>query len=643
MEREVFNGSTIDECIEKACNKYNVLKEDIKYEVIEVKNGIFKKKASIAVEIVDKSENKESEDKKDGTIQILDGKIVVKDPAEGGKSATIVVPKNIGVKVNDKDVKDSSEVCSSSNIEVVFQEIEKPERRINISTSPDKMNAYISISYINKKVYKLKDAESSNKVVLESEVLRVEKPPVYTQAEILDALKASGVTYGILEENLSKCNSDKEIVDMLIAQGMKVENDEDDEVEFKFDVRGNNKFQENENGKIDFKSIGFVNAVDEGSVLAIRHIGKEGHNGKDIFGNEIKKKNGKEIKINIGEGCEFKDENTVVSTRKGEPIYSGNKISVIAIHEVNSDVDLKTGNIKFVGDVFIHGSVSESMKVESEHNVKIDQNVQNAIVSASGNIFIEKNAIFSNVYGGGEDVFVLKQLEFLNTIDVNIKNLLEAVEQVKHYNMHGKASTDGQILKVLLEGKFRLVPRLCEKFIDICDREENSDIVSLFKARLIGMGPLSIESLDELTQVTSLCEDRVSNLKSMLSVPVDVSVGYCQNSKIESSGNIFITGKGEYISDLTAKNNVIFTNDNSIARGGVIKAGNEVKCGVVGSIGGVSTKVQVEKHGNIYAEIAYQNTIFAIGNKEYVVENPCKGIHVYVNKDDELIVDKLLL
>ncbi|NYC93841.1 Jag N-terminal domain-containing protein [Clostridium acetobutylicum] len=120
MEREVFNGSTIDECIEKACNKYNVLKEDIKYEVIEVKNGIFKKKASIAVEIVDKSENKESENKKDGTIQILDGKIVVKDPVEGGKSATIVVPKNIGVKVNDKDVKDSSEVCSSSNIEVVF-------------------------------------------------------------------------------------------------------------------------------------------------------------------------------------------------------------------------------------------------------------------------------------------------------------------------------------------------------------------------------------------------------------------------------------------------------------------------------------------------------------------------------------------
>ncbi|PJI09810.1 MULTISPECIES: flagellar assembly protein A [Clostridium] len=647
MKNEIFNGSTVDDCIVQACKKYNLTKADIKYEVIEEKRGIFKKKASIKVQIIDKNnKNKELQhENSNGTIQVLNSKIIVKDPKEGGNNAVIVVPKNINVKIDGKEVTGENEVSSSNIIEIYFHEIEKPERRADISVSSDKMSAYVNITYTNKNIYKLKDTKPSARVVLQEEILRTEKPPIYTKAELLDTLRAANISYGIVEENMSKCTSDDGAMNVLVAQGIKTQDDEDDYIEFKFDVRKKNGFKESKNGRIDFKSIGFVNAVEEGTILAVRHTGKEGHDGKDIYGNETKKKKGKSVKLNVGEGCQIKDDNTVVSVRKGEPVYSGNKISVIAIHEVNSDVDLTTGNIKFVGDVFIHGSVNESMKVESQNNVKIDENVENATVIASGNIFIEKNAIFSTVCGGGEDVFVLKQLEFLNTIGLNIKKLLEAFEQLKNYNAPKAEVSDGQILKVLLEGKFRLIPRLCEKFVSICDMDDsdNIEIINIFKAKIIGMGPLNIKHADELSGIASLCDDKVSKLKLMLSVPVDVSVGYCQNSKIESSGNVFISGKGEYISDISARNNVIFNNENAIARGGVIKAGNEIKCGVVGSIGGVSTRVQTEKNGNIYAEVAYQNTIFAIGNKESVIENPCKDIHVYVDKDDELVVDKLLL
>lgn len=649
MKKEIFNGSTVDDCIMQACRKYNLTKDDIKYEVIEEKKGIFKRRASIEVQVINKdNENKglqhENHDS-NGTVQILNSKIIVKNSEKNGNNAVIVVPKNIDAKIDGKEVTGENEVSSSNIIEIYFHENEKPERKTDISVSPDKMNAYMNITYTNKNIYKLKDVKPSHRVILEEEILRTEKPPRYTQAELLDVLKAAKISYGIIKENMSKCISDDEAFDVLIAQGIEAQNDEDDYIEFKFKVKKKNGFKESKNGRIDFKSIGFVNAVDEGTVLAIKHLGKKGHDGKDIYGNEIKKKKGKSVKLNAGEGCQIKDDNTVVSTRKGEPVFSGNKISVIEIHEVNSDVDLATGNIKFVGDVFIHGNVNESMKVESQNNVKIDENVQNAEVIASGNISIEKNVIFATVCGGGEDVFVLKQLEFLNTIELNIKKLLEAFEQLKNYNAQKASVSDGQILKVLLEGKFRLIPRLCEKFVSICDMDDsdNIDIINMFKAKIIGMGPLNIKHADELSDIALLCENEVSKLKLMLSVPVDVSVGYCQNSKIESSGNVFISGKGEYISNVSARNNVIFNNDNAIARGGTIKAGNEIKCGVVGSIGGVSTRVQVEKNGNIYAEVAYQNTIFAVGNKESVIENPCKDIHVYVNKDDEIIVDKLLL
>lgn len=44
--------------------------------------------------------------------------------------------------------------------------------------------------------------------------------------------------------------------------------------------------------------------------------------------------------------------------------------------------------------------------------------------------------------------------------------------------------------------------------------------------------------------------------KEGLSLPVNVNISYCQDSKIKSTGDIYITGKGEYISKLTSNNNV---------------------------------------------------------------------------------------
>lgn len=42
MKKEIFNGSTVDDCIMQACRKYNLTKDDIKYEVIEEKREYLK-------------------------------------------------------------------------------------------------------------------------------------------------------------------------------------------------------------------------------------------------------------------------------------------------------------------------------------------------------------------------------------------------------------------------------------------------------------------------------------------------------------------------------------------------------------------------------------------------------------------------
>ena len=78
-----------------------------------------------------------------------------------------------------------------------------------------------------------------------------------------------------------------------------------------------------------------------------------------------------------------------------------------------------------------------------------------------------------------------------------------------------------------------------------------------------------------------------------------------------------------------------------MARGGVIKAGKEIKCKVVGGLGGVSTKLIVEKKGHIWADLAYPNTRFIIGEREYVLDVLSKNIHAFIDEDRELIVEKL--
>jgi hypothetical protein len=57
----------------------------------------------------------------------------------------------------------------------------------------------------------------------------------------------------------------------------------------------------------------------------------------------------------------------------------------------------------------------------------------------------------------------------------------------------------------------------------------------------------------------------------------------------------------------------------------------------------VITKLAVDRDGQIWADVAYENTVFAIGEREIMLEAASKGIHAHVNSDHEVIIDKLKL
>jgi uncharacterized protein (DUF342 family) len=469
-------------------------------------------------------------------------------------------------------------------------------------------------------------------------------------AELKSELSKASVIHGLIEENIEKCSQMEKVQGVLIAKGYMPINGEDDILSIKFEVDNDiKKLNEDSKGRVDFKSIGAVNSVLKGEVIAVLIPGKDGTAGKDVTGKPIKPKARKLIKLKASQGCEMLNENTIVASIDGKPSMKNNTFYVYKTHQVAQDVDLKTGNIGFLGDIVIQGSVREGMKVYSGNSITIMQNVDKADIKGKGDIIINGNVIGANVVGGGEDSEKLAEIENLNVLQKLLKEMISAIEEIKKFNLLGYDISDGQIIKLLLENKFKAVPKLCMHILSQSIKNKQrgdlglEEVLSFVKTKILGLSPLSIKHYSELFNFLNLIKERFDSLNDTLSIPVNVKISYCQDAEISSSGDIIFSGRGAYVSHITAHHNVYFTQQGSIIRGGSIKAGNELKCKQVGSSGGVVTCLSVGEKGHIWIDTANENTVLSVGCREFSIDYASKNVHAYLDDRNDIVVERLKL
>ena len=97
-----FEGSTVKECLKNASIALGISKELLKYSIVDEKRGLFKKHVIISIDSIEelpgdvslnvklvKRDDLKTDiyNEKDGTIEIKNGKIIVKNPCDGGKLA----------------------------------------------------------------------------------------------------------------------------------------------------------------------------------------------------------------------------------------------------------------------------------------------------------------------------------------------------------------------------------------------------------------------------------------------------------------------------------------------------------------------------------------------------------------------------
>ncbi|WCK52871.1 FapA family protein [Aneurinibacillus sp. Ricciae_BoGa-3] len=214
-----------------------------------------------------------------------------------------------------------------------------------------------------------------------------------TYEELADLLKKNNVTYGIddplLREIVRDINQYRNQT-ITIARGKEPEAGIDGRIEYLFKLDHSKSPKEREDGSVDYYSILNLLNVTKGELLAKKILPTPGTPGKSVTGEEIKAKDGKDARFQIGKNVLLDQEKmNAYSAVDGQISFTEKtKLNVFPVFEVNDDLDFSTGNIDFIGNVVIRGNIHPGFIIKAGGDVKIQGSVESATIEANGSIEI---------------------------------------------------------------------------------------------------------------------------------------------------------------------------------------------------------------------------------------------------------------
>ncbi len=630
-DMRVFIGSSVEECLKKAAIELEMDINEIEYEIIEKKRSLFSKSFKISVK-------KPIVKDLDGKIIINGDKIQVINPIDGGRKATITPSKEIILKLNGDEIQRKTALAEEDDITWTGVVVEG-KRELNVSISDDKTEAYINLEITPKRVYGIKESQEMTDLIVGSSVEEEIFPPAYSVEDILEVLSKFKIINGIIMDNIKNLSKNNKTDKLIVARGALPENGSDDRLILKYNE---NKVAIKDNkGNVDFKSIGHIQTIKSGEVLCELIKGVTAIDGKDVYGNKITANEGKKISINAGKGCTLID-NKIIAVETGKPVKKGYTFSIEPVCVINGNVDVATGDVKFDGNIEIFGEILDGMKVQSGKSVVVHSGASGAEIISEQDITINGNVMTSNVSSGKDEVFKKKIFNSLNNLYSTINELKNMSEQVFDGKMLGENIKLGEVVKIIIEKRFKKLDKDIEEYETLvaCKGEGLKSVVNILKKKLTGLGPINIKDISELKNLLILLKNEKDKIYCDEFTQSDIKLNYIQDSKVVSYGDVYINGKGEYISEIFADGNIYFV-EKSVARGGTLQARKEIKCSIVGSGGRVRTTLQVDKDGHIYIEKAFPNTKLIIGKIEHIIEEECKNVHAYLDGNGEIVVEKI--
>jgi len=633
-------GRNVEEAVSKALKILNANREDVIVNVIEEPEdrvfGLFVKPAIVQVTLKSNQDEEATESPHDepvnkpslrpGMIQVING--AIHHLATEEKKPTITPSENIAVLINGKPIEGKSEVNPDDKIELKSTILEKYDGSYHIYFDEQKVTAYLDIEpgYIER--YAPLDTPPTFHLEIKERI--VKEPYIsFTKEDILNELRNRNVAIGIdesaIEHALEKLDQLDLYQEIIIAKGKPPVEGENGFVEFLVEYEISNiQPKLKEDGTVDYREIRQIPMVEAGDTIGIIYPAKEGQDGLNLENKPIKPKKIHEAIVK-GRGIEIV-ENKIIAAEKGTirvnkrlPIYQIDIIQKLVHH---GDVDLKSGNIAFVGDIEITGNVEENMIVESSERVLIMQNVHGATVEAVNEIVVNRNIIRSKLIAGkieeNEIVIKEKTSEILNEIKSFEQSLLQLVLANRKANA-GPVDM-AALVRVLVQQKFTSLTSQLNEYFKLLHEVKDyelfnlNEMIDMLYKTFIAFDRKLLE--DEMLFLT--IQEKLGTLhryyEQKLEPTSKVTIGQAQQSEVFCNGDIYLTGRGAYNSTFHAEGKFI---TNGFIRGGSIFARKGIEVNEVGSGFGVETLLHVPSNETIKINRAKEDTILQIGKRKY--------------------------
>jgi len=199
------------------------------------------------------------------------------------------------------------------------------------------------------------------------------------------------VYHGIKEEFLAEFADRPTYKEKIeLAEGIKPVNGKDAYIEYSFETDQTKiRLKEGTNGKVNFKELNIIQNVVENQLLAKKMPPEDGVDGKTVTGKILPAKSGSDIPLPVGTNVHVGDDgDSILADINGQVIVANGKINVEPVYTVEGDVNLKTGNIIFLGTVIINGNVEDGFSVKAAGNIEVKGTVAKAELDAEGDIII---------------------------------------------------------------------------------------------------------------------------------------------------------------------------------------------------------------------------------------------------------------
>lgn len=541
---------------------------------------------------------------------------------------------NITVLINEKKVVGNIRVNKEDKIICILNN-ETPKRNLELKVRNNNLEVLGKITYKDSIKYKLCERLNNGFLEVFLKEDKIIKANRYTLEEVLFILNKSGIKIGIQNENIQKLLDKNDMkLSGIFALGVNSINDNEDIVKPLF-------FKENKivNDRIDYRNKNNINMVRKGECIGKIIRGELGKDGQDVYGEIIHRKIKKTPKIICKNGC-YINGDEIIATIDGKFDYKKNTFNVSKVLEINKDINMESGNIQFIGNLCINGSVGVGMTVASGDTMIIKGNAESAKVVSKKDAFIDGSVIQSTVLVGVKDENLLEYIENLKALKNKISVLKEYSEQLINNNRNFISKEYGSILRVIIDKKLLDFNKVLFKVLS--HKNKNESILDLIRKKFMGVGILTIKNKKELDKIICLLENEINKREESIKEKWNLTIGYAQDAKIDCSGDIIFTGKGEYISEIRAGGDVKFLLENSVLRGGIITAEGSITCKTVGSSGGATTILKAGEKGKIIGDIVYRNTIIKFGNKSIVIDEDSKNLKAFMN-NGEIEIEKLNL